>query len=279
VLVVAVVSTIRGPLVARAQAVVNAGTGIGVAVTGAATLAAPQAWRSVWVFAAAAALLTAALVDRLADWPTRAQQAQASEQRRQARLGAEPDTTLLRPVLAAAIAGVGSAAVWTFGRDLITSTGGLSPRTSAALWCLLGTAAVLGGFSGDAVRVLGLPRAWGLTATLTAVGTAGLALAPGQALTAAVAGAVFGGAYTALSGVLIAWASLLRPRAAGQATATLFIALTAGQAFGAVATGALTERAGAPAAFWACAALLLAAGAVRPVSTAVTSTALASSIR
>jgi predicted MFS family arabinose efflux permease len=175
---------------------------------------------------------------------------------------------MLRPVLAAAIAGVGSAAVWTFGRDLITTTGGLSPRTSAALWCLLGTAAVLGAFSGDAVRVLGLRRAWALTATLTAVGTAGLALAPGQVLTAAVAGAVFGGGYTALSGVLIAWASLLRPHSAGQATATLFIALTAGQAFGAVATGALTERAGAPVAFWACAALLLAAARVRPASIA-----------
>jgi MFS family permease len=50
-MVVAVVSTLRGPLVARAQAVVNAGTGIGVALTGAATLAAPQAWRPGWVLA------------------------------------------------------------------------------------------------------------------------------------------------------------------------------------------------------------------------------------
>jgi predicted MFS family arabinose efflux permease len=59
--------------------------------------------------------------------------------------------------------------------------------------------------------------------------------------------------------VLIAWASVLRPHAAGQATATLFIALTAGQAVGAIATGAVAEHAGARAAFWACAALLLAA--------------------
>lgn len=266
-MVVAVLSTVRGPLVARAQAVVNAGTGAGVALTGAAALAAPQAWRPVWICAAAAALLTAAAVDRRASWPTCPQEALTGEQRPQAGHPAGPGTTMLRPVLAAAVAGTGSAAVWTFGRDLITNTGGLPERTTAALWCLLGAAAVLGALSGDAVRLLGLRRAWVLTATLTVTGTAGLALAPGQALTAAVAGAVFGGAYTALSGVLIAWASALRPQAAGQATATLFIALTAGQALGAIATGALTERAGAPVAFWACAALLLAAAGVLPAKT------------
>ncbi|WNB86880.1 MFS transporter [Cellulomonas sp. ATA003] len=115
--------------------------------------------------------------------------------------------------------------------------------------------------------MLGLRRAWVLTAAATAAGTAALVLAPGQTLVAGVAGAVFGGAYTALSGVLIAWAAALRPRAAGQATATVFIALTAGQALGAVVTGVLAGRAGAPAAFWLCAGLLLAAAAVRPTTT------------
>ena len=45
--------------------------------------------------------------------------------------------------------------MWTFGRDLVTTTGGLPERTTAALWVLLGAAAVLGGCSGDAVRLLG----------------------------------------------------------------------------------------------------------------------------
>ncbi|MDF2968443.1 MAG: putative Chloramphenicol resistance protein permease of the major facilitator superfamily [Nocardioidaceae bacterium] len=259
-LVVAVGCTVREPLVARAQAVVNAGTGVGVAIAGAATLAAPQAWRLVWACGAAVALLAAATVDRHAYWPTNRRRTGAGEPHG----SAGPGRTLLRPALAAAVAGTGSAAVWTFGRDLITDTGGLPERTTAALWCLLGTAAVLGAFSGDAVRLLGIRRAWALTATLTATGTAMLALAPGQVLTAAIAGAVFGGAYTALSGVLIAWASVLRPHAAGQATATLFIALTAGQAVGAVATGVVAERAGAPAAFWAGAALILTAATILP---------------
>jgi predicted MFS family arabinose efflux permease len=255
-MVVAVGSAVRGPHVARAQAVVNAGTGLGVAVAGAAALAAPQVWRPVWAGAAVAALLTAAAVDRLADWPTDPPAAR--------RPRTEPGPSLRRPLLAAVVAGTGSAAVWTFGRDLVTTTGGLPERTTAALWCLLGAAAVLGAVSGDAVRSLGLRRAWALTAVLTAAGTAALALAPGNAPTAAVAGAVFGGAYTALSGVLIAWAGALRPAAAGPATAALFTALTAGQAVGALATGALAEVAGAPAAFGACSVLLLAAAGVLP---------------
>lgn len=255
-MVVAVGSAVREPLVARAQAVVNAGTGLGVAVAGAAVLAAPQVWRPVWAGAAVAALLTAAAVDRLAHWPVDPPAAR--------RQRAEPGPSMRRPMLAAVVAGTGSAAVWTFGRDLITTTGGLPERTTAALWCLLGAAAVLGAVSGDAVRSLGLRRAWALTAVLTAAGTAALALAPGHAPTAAVAGAVFGGAYTALSGVLIAWAGTLRPGAEGPATAALFTALTAGQALGALATGALAEVAGARAAFGACAVLLLAAAGVLP---------------
>lgn len=259
-MVVAVGSAVRGPLVVRAQAVVNAGTGVGVAVAGAAALIAPQVWRPVWAGAAVAALLTAAAVDRLALWPAAPPGAGTGERRPRA----EPGPSMRRPLLAAVVAGTGSAAVWTFGRDLVTTTGGLPERTSAALWCLLGAAAVLGAVSGDAVRSLGLRRAWALTAALTAAGTAALALAPGHVPTAAVAGAVFGGAYTALSGVLIAWAAALRPHSAGPATAALFTALTAGQALGALATGALAELAGAPAAFWACAVVLLAAAGILP---------------
>jgi len=263
-LVVAVALVVREPLVARAQSVVNAGTGVGVAVVGATVLAAPEIWRPIWICAAVAALVTAAAVDRRVYWPVHPGDGRTEEKGPQTEHRARLRTSMVRPVLAAALAGTGSAAVWTFGRELIPSTGGLPERTTAALWCLLGVAAVLGALSGDAVRFLGLRRAWALTATLTATGTAVLGLAPGQAVVVAVAGATFGGAYTALSGVLIAWATALQPHAAGQATATLFIALTAGQAFGAMATGAVSERVGSRAAFLICAALVLAAAAVLP---------------
>ncbi|WP_251149954.1 MFS transporter [Cellulosimicrobium sp. Marseille-Q4280] len=261
-LVAAVGSTVRGPSADRAQAVVNAGTGVGVALVGAATLAAPSVWRPVWFCAAAGALLTAVVVDRRARWPLGPEG--AGDGARDPDAGTDAARTMLRPLVAAFVAGTGSAAVWTFGRSLVTDIGGLPERTTAALWCLLGAAAVLGALSGDAVRALGLRRAWVVTAAAAAVGTAALALAPGSVLVAAVAGALFGGAYTALSGVLIAWAGILRPLAAGRTTATLFVALTAGQAVGALAAGGLAGLAGAQSAFWAGAALLLVAASIRP---------------
>lgn len=68
-----------------------------------------------------------------------------------------------------------------------------------------------------------------------------------------------------------AWGSALRPHGAGRATAALFIALTAGQAVGAAATGALAQRTGtlaqrtgAPAALLVCAAVTLLAALVLP---------------
>ncbi|MEZ0165249.1 hypothetical protein AB2L27_10815 [Kineococcus sp. LSe6-4] len=218
--------TVRGPLADRAQAVVNAGTGVGVALTGAAVLAAPQVWRPVWVAAAAAAVLTAAVADRSATWPARTPEPSPAVPAVPGPGNATPGSAraaMVRPVLAAAVAGLGNAAVWTFGRDLITTTGGLPDRTSAALWVLLGGAAVLGAASGDAVRLLGLRRSWVLAVALTA--TATLALAPGQVVLAA---------------------------------------LTAGQALGASATGALAGWIGLPGAFGVCAAVVLGAALALP---------------
>lgn len=171
-LVAAVGATVDGRRAGRMQAVVNSGTGVGVALVGAATLVAPDVWRPVWFAAAVGAVVTAAVVDRRARWPAAPEAPPASRGVGQRSLG--------RAGVAAAVAGIGSAAVWTFGRDLVTVTGGLPGRTTAALWCLLGVAAVLGALSGDAVRVLGLSGAWVVTAVATAAGTAALALAPGS---------------------------------------------------------------------------------------------------
>lgn len=205
-LVQAVAAAVPTAREARAQAVVNAGTGVGVVAVGAAVLAAPQVWRPVWVVAAVAALVAAAVVDRRTPWASRSSPSPSSVDGDGRGTGGPRPASLRRPVVAAVVAGAGSAAVWTFGRDVVTTTGGLPERTTAALWVLLGAAAVLGASSGDVVRVLGLGRAWVLTAGLSGLATAALVLAPDRVGLVAGAAALFGGAYTALSGVLIAWA-------------------------------------------------------------------------
>ncbi len=211
-LVVAVAASVPGRRAPRSQAVVNSGTGVGVAVAGVATVLAPGSWRSVWAVAAVLALLAATSIDRRTDWSLPVAGHDAVD---------EPAAAggLGRPVVAAAVAGLGSAAVWTFGRELLTTTGRLGEGTTALLWVVLGTSAVLGGLSGDLVRVLGLGGAWRATTLATALGTALLVLAPGAAPVAAVGVVLFGGAYTALSGVLVAWAGQVRPAEPGRTTA------------------------------------------------------------
>ncbi|WP_448609573.1 MFS transporter [Geodermatophilus sp. URMC 60] len=257
-LVAAVAATVPPSVEGRAQAVVNSGTGAGVVVGGLVVLAWPTEWRSAWAAWAAGALLATWWADRTATWtsPTAAPE--------------RPDAGVrllrrVRPPVASLLAGAGGAAVWTFGRDLVTDSG-LGPQVTGLLWCLLGAAALLGGSSGVLVERAGLATAWVGSVGVTAGGTALLSWRPGSPLVAAVALALFGCGFVALSGVLIAWGAHLAPEAPAPAAALLFIALTAGQAAGALALGALADAVGTPGAFAAAAGLLVAAIAAGPVT-------------
>ena len=249
-LVTAVALTVRSPAAAdRAQAVVNAGTGLGVVGAGLTAVLAPGAWRPAWAVAAVACLLAGAWADRSTRWsasPPRAAPAAS---------GTVRHGDLVRPVLAAGLAGAGSAATWTFGRELLGDTGGLAPRTTALLWCALGAAGVLGALSSAAVHRVGVRTSWTGTVLITAAATALLAALPWSIPAVGLGLVLFGAAYTALSGVLISWGSELRPHAPGRATATLFIALTVGQAAGAVLLGGLAGWTGITTAFLVAAAL------------------------
>jgi predicted MFS family arabinose efflux permease len=233
-LVAAVAATVPAASEDRAQAVVNSGTGVGVVAGGLLAAALAAQWRLLWAGFAVAAVLVTWATDRRTIWPTAPASSAPGAERPWAYLAA------LRPaLLAAALAGAGSAAVWTFGRDLLTTAGNLPSATTALLWSVLGGAGVLGAASGDLVHRLGLHLAWATTATGMAAATALLALWPGSVPLAATALAAFGGGYVALSGVLIAYATRTTPHQVAGSTAALFIALTAGQALGAAVLGAV----------------------------------------
>ena len=251
-LVTAVASTVHGPAADRAQAVVNSGTGVGVVAGGLLAAALAGQWRLLWVGFAVAAVLATWWADQRTTWPTTPATSRAGTHRPWADLAA------LRPsLLAALLAGAGSAAVWTFGRDLLTTTGDMPAATTALLWSVLGGAGILGAFSGDLVHRLGLHLAWAATAVVMAAATAVLVILPDLVPLAATALAAFGGSYVALSGVLIACATRVIPNRAAESTATLFIALTVGQALGAAALGAIAGATSLANSFLSAAALIL----------------------
>lgn len=259
-LVAAVAATVRRDRADRAQAVVNSGTGVGVVVAAALVTVAPGGWRAAWAGFAVAAVLVAWATDRTTTWPS----ARPDGSRPATRTAMSTQLELLRrPALAAVLAGAGSASVWTFGQDLLATSTGMSAGARTALWGVLGAAAVLGAASGDAVRRLGVPTAWTSTVTITAAASLALPHAEDSVAVTALALAGFGGAYVALSGVLIAWGARLAPHAPAQATAVLFVALAAGQALGALTLGLLAATLGLAASFTAAAGLLLASATIR----------------
>ncbi len=247
-MVSAVAGTVPAAGEPRAQGVVNSGTGAGVVVGGLLVLAVPGAWRWSWAGFAVLALLATAWVDRRAHWRGPAG--------RHAGAGT-PARRLGRPLAAAVLAGGGCAGVWTFGRDLLATDGQLPDRVTGLLWCVLGGAGLLGGISGVLVQRVGLRAAWASTVAVAGASTAVLAAWPGAALPAALALGCFGGSFVALSGVLLAWGAQRSPAAAPGAAAVLFIALTLGQAGGAVLLGKIADATSAPVAFSVAAVLLL----------------------
>ncbi len=247
---------VPAPNASRAQTAVNAGTGLGVLIAGPLALLLGGQWRVAWLIAAALTALATLAVWRLA--PTaRPRQPSVATPSRYADAPARSVRRLAPAVAAAVLAGAGSAAVWTFGRELVSGSGGLGSAASTGFWTLLGAAGVAGALAGDAVERWSVARTWIPLAVLLAASTALLGALPGTVVVALGCAAVFGGAYVALSGVLIVWSRQLHPTNPAGATAILFIALAAGQALGSVGLGSIADAAGSPTAFAAAATAAL----------------------
>jgi predicted MFS family arabinose efflux permease len=150
-----------------------------------------------------------------------------------------PWRLLVIPSVAAVIAGVGSALIWTFGPLLLTDAGSVATEQAGWLWIALGLGGSLGVLTGALVQRLGTRGGWCFFAGALALASAGVAVsvAIGSAWTAYASMAIFGAGYMSLSGVLILWARNVWPGRAGAGTSMLFIALAIGQALGSAGFG------------------------------------------
>lgn len=255
-LAAAVARWVREGVRDTAQTVVNAGTGIGVLVSGPVALALVDQWRLAWgLFAALAALVTV--------WVALAVPAGGRAVRNDGgdklRLGV-PGASRLS--LAAFAMGLASIAVWTFGQDVVSSSsrvGWLAP----VVWTVIGGAGIVGAFSGPIVDRLGIRASWTLLMVLLAAGTAGLAAGAGVPAAALIAGAVFGGAYIALTGVLLVWATRTYSTRPALGVGLAFFMIAAGQAVGAPLIGIGSDVVSLPGVFYVCALVALAGACVR----------------
>ena len=270
----------------RLQTVVNAGTGVGVLVSGPVALLTGEHWRIAWwtfaVTAAAVTVWTAMAVprDRAGDGSRRAglsarppagtapptPQADREAAHTSRRVwGRWPGREVLRLLVAAAVVGGASSAVWTFGPDLLAGEAGHGQDFTTVAWIVLGAGGLLGAATGDALGRFGRRTVW--VALMLALGavTAGLAVGASHPVLALAACGVFGGVYIALTGVLLLWGVQVvtdRP-ARGVGLAFLFLAL--GQAAAGPALGAAADLAGPVTAFWLAAATAVAGVLVGPL--------------
>ncbi|MBB5750570.1 MFS transporter [Micrococcus sp. TA1] len=241
----------------RLQTVVNAGTGLGVLVSGPVALLAGEHWRFAWwVFAGAAALVTAWAAVAVPSGPRRAA-AGVPVPRRALPGGGRPPAGAAHLLLAAAVVGGSSAATWTFGPDLLTSDGGHGQSFATLAWIVLGACGLLGAVTGDATQRFGLRTVWACSLVALGAATAVLAAAPQDPVVALLAHGAFGGVYIVLTGVLLLWGAQVFGREPARGVGLAFLFLALGQGGAAPLLGVLADQAGLPAAFWAASGIAL----------------------
>ena len=245
----------------RAQTAVNAGTGLGVMVSGPVALLAGQNWRLAWcVFAATAVVVTIWIAVTIPK-----QDSVADPSRWRALLPTRwfPPGSL-RLLTAATVMGAGSSAIWTFGRDIAINGGGIGIAKSTVLWIILGAAGLLGALTGDLTARIGLDRAWPIAMLVLAAATATFAVAVRHYPLLLVAAAVFGAVYIALTGLQLLWGVRIYPDHPAFGVGAPFFLIAAGQALGSPLIGLLLDATTATIAFGVAAAGLAVGATVRP---------------
>ncbi|MCA1006905.1 YbfB/YjiJ family MFS transporter [Rhodococcus hoagii] len=248
----------------RVQTIVNAGTGLGVAISGPIALLAEEHWRAAWLtFAAVSATVTVWVWFRVPDDvenpPTAATRTGHDRARH---TGLPPGARRLFG--AATIVGAATAATWTFGQELLETVGGHSHTLATIAWIALGACGLLGAASGELVRRAGLRRAWAVSMPAMCGATALLAAIPRQPAVAVAASAVFGAVYIALTGILLIWSTHVYPGTPAVGVGLTFLLIAVGQAAAAPLLGFVADRTSLTVSFWISAGLALGAGALLP---------------
>lgn len=245
----------------RVQTVINAGTGVGVAVAGPVALLTHEHWRLAWVAFAVLCTLVTVWNLRMVPGRTRGEPREAASAFLPRPLFPAGSVRLMGGAL---LMGISSAAVWTFGRDLLVTEGEMSEPASMIGWIILGTFGILGAGAGDLARVVGIRAGWLATMILLGASTALLALLPGNVLGAWTALAIFGASYIVLTGLMLVWTLLVYAQTPAAGVGLSFLTVALGQAVAAPAIGALSELTGAPGAFIAMLPLAIVGGLCRP---------------
>jgi predicted MFS family arabinose efflux permease len=263
----AVVTSIREESQDRANALINSGTSIGVALSGPAALVVAERWRTAWLTFAllggAVVVWNAIVMPRKPvgdDRPERVAQADVPLLSMRYLVGPRS----LQLFAAATGVGFASAAYWTFSRDLLTQAGALSVAGSTLFWTVIGVSGLAGGLAGDLVRRFGLLTAFRASLLSMAAAIGLLAAAPGALLSAYLSGALFGSSYIMLTGIILIWSVWVFHERPSAGIGAAFLLIAVGQVLGTPIAGAVAGAAGLVVTFWAFSGIAVLAALISP---------------
>lgn len=249
---------VRADLRGRVNAVMNAGTSVGLIVCVPTVLLLSGAWRMAYgSFALLSAVGVVAALCLIPASPPRdhanppVQRPVAASQWRQ----------VARLTVFCFAMGLAATAYWIFTPDLIVTVGGLPERLTGYLWLVIGFTGLAGAWASDLGDRFGAHVSQALALVGLAVATALVAAAPGQLWLAIVSAGIFGWAFMTLTGLyLVTGIRLLRERPS-MGPVVPFLAITVGQAVGSPLVGWTIAAAGHVQAFlvFAMGTLLIAA--------------------
>lgn len=242
----------------KANAIINAGTAVGIVFSGMAALLAAGAWRELYaLFALIGAGVTVWLwfaVPPLTDG--------AASKGIPLKLLKRPG--LLALCISAFLMGLSSTAIWTFGADILRGEYGFSEARIAWAWIALGAAGVSGSLTGVLTNRFGTAWVHGVSLLGIAIGTLGLAMGSISTVYATVAMCVFGAAYIVSSGALLIQGINLLPDRPDLGLGMPFLVIALGQTVGTPLFGFTLDALGVATALVAFAAAACVAIFVRP---------------
>jgi len=225
----------------RANTFINAGTSLGVAVSGPVAFLATGQWRVGYAAFAITALLNAGLLllgvprSQVAD---ERGDTSPEENSRPNRDGLWRPRAI-RVVLAATGMGLASAAYWTFSSEAVVTLGHFDQTVANIVWILIGVAGLAGGLAGDLVKRFGLNAVHRGSLGALALSLCLLAVMPASLPAMLVSAALFGGAYIMLTGVYLVWGIRLYTDRPAIGLGLPFLMIAVGQILGSPLAGYL----------------------------------------
>lgn len=232
-LVTSILVTVREERQAMATTIVNAGTGVGIMISGPIALYFTGLWR--FSFAGFAALALVTTLATLLFLPKRGPVAEAAN-------GPRPEpiwrVSAAYPILASAfLFGVVCACFWTFGGEILSNIGGWTSEGLSWFWILIGTAGLAGAGAGACVQVLGIRTTHTFSYLMVAAAIILLGLAGEHWAFPLIAGVLFGVLYILQTGLYLLWGLKAMPDRPATIVAAAFFMLPLGQVVGSVLMG------------------------------------------